>query len=170
MNDLVSVVTPFKNDVKRRYREMSKKAVIICASTHHGNTRKLAEAIADKYEVEILDATKTKEMDLSGYDLIGFASGIYAGKFHHAVISFAENNLPQNKDIFYMLTSAMGKDQFKSMEAAIEGKNANVVGTFACKGYNTFGPFKLVGGTAKGHPDNDDINNTLRFYEGLISA
>lgn len=149
---------------------MNKKAIIVCASTHHGNTRKLVDAISGKYDVEIVDATKTKEKDLSGYDLIGFASGIYAGKFHQAVINFAKVNLPVNKDIFFMITSAMGKEQFKSMEAAIEGKNANVVGTFACKGYNTFGPFKLVGGTAKGHPDNDDINNTLRFYEGLISA
>ncbi|SFB35492.1 Flavodoxin [Acetitomaculum ruminis DSM 5522] len=149
---------------------MSKKAIIICASTHHGNTRKLANAIADKYGVEIVDATKTKEKDLSEYDLIGFASGIYAGKLHQAVINFAKNNLSKNKDVFYIITSAMGKDQYKSIETAIEGKNANVVGTFACKGYNTFGPFKLVGGTAKGHPDTDDINNALRFYEGLIGA
>ena len=32
---------------------------------------------------------------------------------------------------------------------------------FGCKGYDTFGPFKLFGGIAKGHPDEDDIKKQL---------
>ena len=33
--------------------------------------------------------------------------------------------------------------------------------------YDTFGPFKLVGGIAKGHPDEEDIKNTVEFVKGL---
>lgn len=52
------------------------RSVIIYASVHHNNTMKIVEAIATEYptEVDIIDATKTKTADLSGYDLIGFAS------------------------------------------------------------------------------------------------
>ena len=57
------------------------KAAIIYASTHHGSTKKLAEAIADRYDVHLINATKQQTADLSGYDLIGFASGIDFGKF-----------------------------------------------------------------------------------------
>ncbi len=32
---------------------------------------------------------------------------------------------------------------------------------FGCKGYDAFGPFKLFGGIAKGHPDEDDIKKQL---------
>ena len=34
-------------------------------------------------------------------------------------------------------------------------------------GYDTFGPFKLVGGIAKGHPDEDDIKNAVEFVTRL---
>ena len=33
--------------------------------------------------------------------------------------------------------------------------------------HDTFGPFKLVGGIAKGHPDEEDIKNAVEFVEGL---
>ena len=51
------------------------KAAIIYASVHHENTKKVVEAIAGENAVDLIDATKEKERDLSGYDLIGFASG-----------------------------------------------------------------------------------------------
>ena len=144
------------------------KAIIICASTHHGNTRKVVDAIAKEFDVEVVDATKITEKNLEEYDLIGFASGIYAAKFHQSVINFAKENLPNAKKIFYIMTSAMNRDFSKSMAAAIEGKNAEIVGKFTCTGYNTFGPFKLVGGTAKGHPDEQDLNNALQFYKDMV--
>lgn len=50
------------------------KAAIIYASVHHENTKKVVEAIAGENVVDLIDATKEKERDLSGYDLIGFAS------------------------------------------------------------------------------------------------
>ncbi|SFQ35021.1 Flavodoxin [Butyrivibrio proteoclasticus] len=143
-------------------------AVIIYASTHHGNTKKVVDAIAKEFDVELVDATQVHEKDLSGYDLIGFASGIYAAQFHQQIKNFAQVNLPQNKKIFFIMTSAMNKDFSKSMAEPIKGKNAEVVGKFTCHGYNTFGPFKLVGGTSKGHPDENDLKDAVEFYRRLV--
>ena len=42
------------------------KTIIICASTHHGNTRKVADAIAAECGAEVIDALNVKEKDLSG--------------------------------------------------------------------------------------------------------
>ncbi len=144
------------------------KAVIVYASVHHGNTKKLVDAIAEKYGAETLNALETGEKVLSDYDLIGFASGIYAGRFHKSVTEFAKNNLPAGKKVFFITTSAMDKDFSRSMDTALEGKNAEIMGAFSCRGYNTFGPFKLVGGTSKGHPDEKDIHDALEFYGDLI--
>jgi flavodoxin len=144
------------------------KAVIVYASTHHGNTKKVVDAIAKEFDVETIDATQVQEKDLSEYDIIGFASGIYAAQFHQQVKNFAQVNLPQNKKIFYIMTSAMNKDFSKSMADSIKGKNAEVIGKFTCHGYNTFGPFKLVGGTSKGHPDDDDLKDAVELFRGLI--
>ena len=44
------------------------KAAIIYASVHHENTKKVVEAIAGENAVDLIDATKEKERDLSGYD------------------------------------------------------------------------------------------------------
>jgi len=37
------------------------------------------------------------------------------------------------------------------------------------KVYDTFGPFMLVGGIAKGHPTADEIRKAVEFYKGLES-
>ena len=84
----------------------------------------MVDAIAKELEVDLIDVTTVHEKDLSEYDLIGFASGIYAAQFHQQVKNFAQVNLPQNKKIFYIMTSAMNKDFSKSMADSIKGKNA----------------------------------------------
>ena len=132
------------------------KATIIYASVHHENTKKVVEAIAGENVVDLIDATKEKERDLSGYDLIGFASGVYYGKFHQTVLNFALANLPANKNAF------------QSIEEVVKSKQGKVVGKFSCKGYDTFGPFKLIGGIAKGHPDDKDLADAVTFYKGII--
>ncbi len=144
------------------------KPIIIYVSTHHGNTKKVVEAIAQETGVELVDAETVREKDLSGYDLIGFASGIYAARFHQDIVEFAKRNLPKGKKIFYIMTSAMGRDFSKSMDNMLQDRQATVVGRFACKGFNTFGPFRLIGGTGKGHPDETDLKNAVAFYRGLI--
>ena len=57
------------------------KTVIVYASTHHGNTRKLVEAISAKYEITMINTNEVQTADLSEYELIGFASGIDHGNF-----------------------------------------------------------------------------------------
>ena len=154
------------------YKELSggnrMKSCIVYASTHHGNTLKVIGAIARDCGVELIDATTVKEKDLSGYDVIGFASGIYATQFHQSVINFATANLPEKKKIFTVMTSASNKDFSKGFLKFIEDKQPEFLGAYTCKGYNTFGPFKLVGGTAKGHPDEADLKAAVEFYKNTV--
>ena len=145
------------------------KTAIIYYSAHHGNTRKLVEAVAQGRDVTLIDALTAKSTDLSGYDLIGFASGIYFGKFHQSVVEFAKNNLPQGKKVFFLSTYG-GSNGTRAIEEAVKVKDARIVGSFGCKGYDTFGPFKLVGGICKGHPDETDLKNACRFLDGLMKT
>ena len=52
------------------------KTAIVYYSKHHGNTKKLLDAIAKKHEVTLIDVTENPTADLSGYDRIGFAGRI----------------------------------------------------------------------------------------------
>lgn len=111
------------------------KAAIIYASVHHENTKKVVEAIAGENAVDLIDATKEKERDLSGYDLIGFASGVYYGKFHQTVLNFASVNLPANKNVFLLCTCG-GSAAFQSIEEVVKSKQGKIAGKFSCKGYD----------------------------------
>ena len=130
--------------------------------------RQIVDEIAKDQNVDLVDATQVKEKDLTEYDAIGFASGIYYGKFHQAVLNFAAVNLPQEKKVFLICTHG-GSSAFQSIETILEGKHADLVGKFSCKGYDTYGPFKLVGGIAKGHPDEKDLMAAVDFYKGITT-
>ena len=126
------------------------KTAIVYASVHHGNTKKIIDEIAKTNDVELIDATQTVEKDLSEYDLIGFASV----------------NLADNKNTFLICTYG-GRPVFKSIEQVIAYKHDTIVGRFSCKGFDTFGPFKMIGGVSKGHPDEKDIAAAIEFYNRI---
>lgn len=142
---------------------------IIYYSKHHGNTKKLLDAIkAADPKVELIDVTEKREANLNGYDRIGFASGIYYTKFAEQVLTFAKVNLPPQKDVFYLATAGNPiKVNFNSIAEVAESKQCNELGRFQCKGFDTFGPFKLVGGIQKGHPTDDEIVEAVEFYKNL---
>lgn len=147
------------------------KTAIIYYSKHHENTKKLLDAISAEHEITLIDAIETQEFDLTDYDMIGFASGIYYSKFHKSVLQFAERNLPLNKSVFFIYTFGAEKSGYtKAIEEAVVRKSAKVKGTFGCFGFNTFGPFKFIGGIAKGHPDRNDFENAVSFYNGLVKG
>lgn len=144
------------------------KTAIVYYSKHHGNTKKLLDAIALKHDVVLIDVTAKASVNLATYDRIGFASGIYYSKFHKSLLKFAEENLPENKPVFFLYTyGAEKKGYTDAIEAIAKKKNAKILGSYGCFGFNTFGPFKLIGGIAKGHPNNNDIANAVAFYEEL---
>jgi len=144
------------------------KVVIAYYSQHHGNTKKLLDAIKELHDIELINVVESKSADLSEYDIIGFASGIYFGKFSEKVMDFAKNNLPQGKRVFLIKTYGIKGDYLKEMIKIIEEKSCQLLGVYGCRGFDTFGPFKLVGGIAKGHPDEKDIKGAIEFFESII--
>ena len=141
---------------------------IVYYSKHHGNTKKLLEAIAEHNEVTLIDVTEQPSADLLSYDRIGLASGIYFNSFAKQLLSFAQENLPENKDVFYIFTHGAPKGIFlTAIRKIAEQKHCRELGSYHCLGYDTFGPFKLVGGVAKGHPTEKEINDAVAFYRGL---
>ena len=126
------------------------KTAIVYYSAHHGNTKKLLDAIAKQDDVTLIEAAKSQNTDLSQYDLIGFASGVYYGKFHDSVMQFAQNCLPQGKRVFLVYTCGTNRKSYTdAIEKIMDSKDAHMLGAYGCPGFDTFGPFKLIGGIAK---------------------
>ena len=144
------------------------KTAIVYYSRHHGNTKKLVDAIAAENDVDLIDVSAQASADLSGYDRIGLASGIYYGGFARQLLSFASKCLPEGKDVFFIYThGAPGGEFLKGIRAVTEKKRCREIGAYRCQGFDTFGPFRLVGGLAKGHPTEEEIRGAAAFYRGL---
>lgn len=147
------------------------KTAIVYYSKHHENTKKLLDAIARENEVTLINISDNPTADLSQYDAIGFASGIYYSKFQKSLLKFAEDNMPDGKKTFFIYTyGAEKKGYTNAISEAVSKHNAEILGEFGCFGFNTFGPFKLIGGIAKGHPDKNDIDNAIKFYNSIINT
>lgn len=146
------------------------KTAIIYYSKHHGNTKKLLDAIKEASEdtITLVDVTAAASVKLEEYDRIGFASGIYFSKFDKHVLEYAKANMPKGKEVFFIYTCGSKKDGYtKAIREAIAGSDAKILGEYGCLGLDTYGPFKLVGGIAKNHPDAAELAQAVSFYKGL---
>ncbi|HHW11307.1 MAG TPA: flavodoxin [Firmicutes bacterium] len=146
------------------------KAAIAYFSRHHGNTKKLLDAIKDSADIELIDVVEHDKADLTGYGIIGFASGTYFGKFNKRVVEFARNNLPSNKQVFLINTYGLRAANTKEMEQIINERSGRLLGTYGCRGYDTFGPLKMIGGIAKGHPDENEVKGAVEFFRKIMAG
>ena len=102
---------------------------IVYYSKHHGNTKKLLGAISSADpSLNLIDVTEQGDAELSSYDRIGFASGIYFASFAKQILSFADAHLPENKDVFYIYThGAPVGGSLKSIREIAEKKHKQLV-------------------------------------------
>jgi len=149
------------------------KTAIIYKSIHHKNTEKVAGMIANVLNAELLDSKDVNESIIARYDLVGFGSGIYFGNHHKSLLDIAERLPPaQNKKAFIFSTSGMGRipvfnklnDKLKKI---LMGKGFEITGEFSCRGFDTYGVLKFIGGIRKGRPDERDLRNAAEFAKEL---
>ena len=87
---------------------------------------------------------------------------------HQDLVELARQ-LPQGKPLFFVYTYGLKPGTgAKALYQIAKEKGCPVLGEFSCRGFNTFGPFKLAGGTAKGHPDEQDLEQARAFFRGLL--
>ncbi|MET8776322.1 flavodoxin family protein [Nocardia sp. NPDC004654] len=151
------------------------KAVIVCTSVSHGNTKKVADVIGQVLEARVVDPAQVDAAELSTYDLVGFGSGIFLGSFHAELREFIRS-LPdaQRRKAFVFATSGFPEARFqrfsRPLVRMLDQKGFEVVDTFSCRAFDTYAPFKLVGGIRKGRPNSTDLAAARTFAEGLAGT
>ena len=150
------------------------KTLIIYNSIHQGNTEKVAEAMADVLEAKLV---KPQDVDINAiaeYDLVGFGSGIYVGKHHKSILKLIDRMpFQKNKKSFIFSTSGMKEggifNRFnQSLKEKLSEKGFSIVDEFSCRGYDTYGPFKIIGGISKGRPNKKDLEQARNFAQSLL--
>ncbi len=153
--------------------------ILVCDSSHHGNTRRVADAMISAAGGRIIPpGDEVREAVRSGA-LLGLGSGIYFGSHHRTLLSFAES-LPEmntghaflfsTSGTGYRLPRLAGLDYHRKLRDILRGKGYIVLGEFSCKGFDTYGLWGKLGGIAKGHPTDVDLRDAQAFARSLAQT
>lgn len=150
------------------------KSLIIVFSYHHGNTAKVAGAIAGVLGAEIKEPEQIRQNELEAYDLIGLGSGIYDEKHHTSLLALVDS-LPPAKDrkaFIFSTCSLTGEAQVVKQHSILRdkllSKGYTLIGEFSCKGFNTNSFLRHFGGMNKGRPNAEDLRHAEEFARSLM--
>lgn len=147
------------------------KTLIVYISVHHQNTEKVAKVMAEELGADLVTIEEAQSRSLDEYDLFGFGSGIYFMKHHKTLLRFAEK-LPAviGRRAFIFSTSGEGGTRkHAALKDKLVYRGFSIVGEYSCKGWDTFGLLKLIGGINKGRPDAEDLEKARIFARGLLN-
>jgi flavodoxin len=148
------------------------KTVIVVHSISHGNTAKVAQAMASLWGAEVKKPAEFDPQSAAGFDHLSLGSGIFFGKHHQVLLAWAERLPPvegKKATIFSTGGNPRASDH-AAMKGILESKGHQVVDEFRCVGFDTYGPFKLVGGIQKGHPNETDLEAARAFARKVTAT
>ncbi|THA49845.1 flavodoxin [Streptomyces sp. A1136] len=150
------------------------KIVIVCTSVSHGNTRRVADAMADVLDAKVVTPEEADPAEPAGADLVGFGSGVFYGKLHHGLTDFVKTLPPCRGRAFVFATSGLPeippRPYTRALTRLLEGKGYEVDGAFSCRAFDTWAPFKIVGGINKHRPAAEDLTAARDFAERVLRA
>ena len=146
------------------------EVLIIYHSEHHQNTEKIARAMAAKIGADLKEAREVKAEDINNYEIIGFGSGVYNGRFHKDLLEIIDNISHQdNKKAFIFSTtgslsySRLAHDRFSPL---LLDKGFKIIGEFSCPGFDTA---LTREGINKGRPNEQDLENAEKFIQDILA-
>ncbi|MEV8533873.1 flavodoxin family protein [Streptomyces sp. NPDC051211] len=147
------------------------KTVIVCASVSHGNTRRVADTMAQVLSAKVVSPDEADLAELAGADLVGFGSGVFYSRLHPRLTDFVKALPGRRGRAFVFATSGLPELPLapftRPLVQLLEGKGFEVNGSFSCRAFDTWTPFKLVGGINKQRPDAGDLAAARAFAERL---
>jgi len=160
---------------------MSVKSLVIVYSYHHGNTARIARAMAEALGAEVKAPGDIRPEKLGEYELVGFGSGIDSGRHYKPLLDFADA-LPHaaGRRAFIFSTcgvpaSIFGQGYIENyaekshadLRKKLMSRGYTVAGEFNCAGFNTNSFLKYFGGLNKGRPDAGDLERAAAFARNL---
>lgn len=149
------------------------RTVIVSASrSPHGNTQAIADAFGEELDAVVIAPEELTSEVIEGADRIGFGSGIYLMDFD-ARLRDCIAELPDmaRREVFIFATSGLAEPPFRrytrGLQRKLEERGCRVVGTFTCRGLDTWAGLGLFGGINKGRPNADDVERAREFARQL---
>jgi flavodoxin len=152
------------------------RCLLVVKSVHHGNTAQVAREMASVLGADVAAPEEIPCTSLDQYGLVGFGSGVYYGRMHEDLFAWL-NGLPDapvaTKPAFVFSTSGLpflAKLWHAPLKKLLARKGFEVVGEFACRGFDTWGPLWLTGGLNWRHPNARDLARAREFAGRMVGA
>ena len=156
------------------------KSLVIVFSFHHGNTRKIADALATVLGAPVKTPDLVTPEEIATCDLVGFGSGIYGGTFDPSILDLADRLPAAAGKPKTFLFSTYGAPEIAANPEFITGnhdeirnilevKGYAVLGEFGCGGWNTNSFLSYIGGINKGRPDAEDLLDAEAFALRMLA-
>ena len=143
------------------------KAMIVCVSVSHGNTRKVADAIGAVLNAPVVEPEDVDVAALDACDLVGFGSGIMYQALHPRLRSFVRSLPATERSKAFVVTTSGFRPFTRPFNRLLRRKHFDVLDTFWCRAYDTSFPFGIRGGINKGRPDDADLDAARVFADRL---
>ena len=150
-----------------------KKAILFIQSYSSMNTKQLLDNSTKNFpNIEIVTVPNETKLDVSSYDIIGFASGIYFWDLGKDIYNHIEKLKGlEGKNVFVICTAGSPNESYpKKPKEAIEKKGGKLVAGFITKG----GPKGGVSGFFRGlfnmqvRPNENDYKECEKFIENTM--
>ena len=131
-----------------------------------GNTRKIAEVMAEELDVTAVDVKK-QQPDVSDVDLLVVGSGTYGSKPGEDMVAYLENLKPVAGIKAACFSSCASGDASKTLQVMkdiLSQKGYSPVDCFSC-----LGKF-LMGLSRRGHPSDEELAQARAFAKKLKST
>ncbi|QNJ90619.1 flavodoxin [Mycolicibacterium fluoranthenivorans] len=148
------------------------KSLVICVSVSNGSTRRVADRMAEVLGAEVLEPEAVDVETLRDYDLVGFGSGIYFMAVHPRLWRLIRR-LPRGNGTHAFTFFTSGGPELpllgyrRAVHRRLTAKGFEVLDSFSCRGLDTVGPLRWVGGVNKGRPDDADLDRAAAFATQL---
>ena len=135
--------------------------ISVVVDSRGGNTRKVADAIAEEMSVKAQDVITSLPDEAK---ILFLGSGTYGGKPGEAMIKFVGSGDFTGRKVAIFGTSASlagGQKMVDVMTDMLKQKGATILGNYHCRG-KTF----VVNW---GHPGREDLDNAKKFAREMIN-
>ncbi|MFA5348429.1 MAG: flavodoxin family protein [Methanoregula sp.] len=136
--------------------------VSVLVDSRGGNTRKVADAIAEELGIKAGDVTTSA---LDDEKILFLGSGTYGGKPGEAMMKFISSGNFSGRKVAIFGTSgslAGGQNIIVVITDILKQKGATILGSYHCRG-KTF----LVNW---GHPNKEDLDNAKKFAREMLNV
>jgi len=141
--------------------------VLVIYASLTGNTRKVAQTIAEVLGAVAVDVRKRGLPDLAGVELLFVGDGVYLGRPSRAMVRFLRG-LSELNGVKAAVFGTYGArpTQLARLAGILQGKGAEIVGEFSCPGRD----WLILGLLRHGRPSGEDLKRARAFARKLAKG